>query len=61
MGNNIVQSTLLNHPFKYILINYSLLNWKSLSNQLSDPSVDVHTNDYHLRSNLITQNAKLIA
>ena len=61
MEGNIAKSTLINHPFKYILIHFSLLNWKSLSNQLSDPSVDVHTNDYHLQSNLITQNVKLIA
>ncbi len=43
-----------------MIINHYLLKSELFSNQLSDPSVDIHTIHYHHQSYHFTQNAKLI-
>ncbi len=47
METNILKSTITNNLCNYIIINYSLLNWESLSNQLFDISMNLPTIDHH--------------
>ncbi len=53
METNTVKSTLIDHC-NYIIINHSLLNCESLSNQLFDTSMDLRTIDYHHQPNHFT-------